>query len=57
MLQVKIPSLKKTVQGVKQTMSKETDDVSMTEEKYVEFRKALLEAFESRFPKKSRFEK
>lgn len=33
------------------------NDVSMSEEKYVEFRKALLEAFESKFPHKSRFEK
>ena len=33
------------------------NDVSMSEEKYVEFRKALLEAFEQKFPQKSRFEK
>jgi hypothetical protein len=29
----------------------------MTEEKYMEFRKALLDAFEEKFPHKSRFEK
>ena len=33
------------------------NDVSMTEEKYADFRKALLEAFENKFPHKSRFEK
>ena len=33
------------------------NDVSMSEEKYTEFRKALLDAFESKFPNKSRFEK
>ena len=33
------------------------NDVSMTEEKYVEFRAALLDAFEKKFPLKSRFEK
>ena len=33
------------------------NDVSMTEEKYTEFRKALLYAFDKKFPHKSRFEK
>ena len=33
------------------------NDVNMTEEKYMEFRKALLDAFEEKFPHKSRFEK
>ena len=33
------------------------NDVSMTEAKYEEFRKALLDAFEAKFPQKSRFEK
>ena len=33
------------------------NDVSMSEEKYVEFRKALLDAFEEKFPQRSRFEK
>ena len=33
------------------------NDVSMTEEKFVEFKKALIDAFETKFPQKSRFEK
>ena len=33
------------------------NDVSMSEEKYLEFRDRLKEAFESRFPDKSRFER
>lgn len=33
------------------------NDVSMTEEKYTEFRKAILDAFDKKFPHKSRFEK
>lgn len=33
------------------------NDVNMTEEKYAEFRTALLDAFEMKFPQKSRFEK
>ena len=33
------------------------NDVNMTEEKYAEFRTALLDAFEKKFPQKSRFEK
>ena len=33
------------------------NDVNMTEERYAEFRKALLDAFEVKFPHKSRFEK
>ena len=33
------------------------NDVSMSEEKYAEFREALITAFESKFPIKSRFEK
>ena len=33
------------------------NDVNMTEEKYAEFRTALLDAFEKKIPQKSRFEK
>jgi hypothetical protein len=33
------------------------NDVNMTEEKYAEFKTALLDAFEKKFPQKSRFEK
>lgn len=33
------------------------NDVSMSEEKYAAFRQAMIDAFETRFPTKSRFEK
>jgi hypothetical protein len=32
------------------------NDVQLSEERYTELRKALLDAFEERFPQKSKFE-